>query len=116
MEDKSCDRPGTLIVEDVKPMLAVETDRLNSQIVDLREYLYQIQEITSTTNTKINTISNLEGLPPANEKIATKDNSKPTCALEHLSNKINELTLLIDIAQNIIERQSRIYKNISQIG
>ena len=115
MEDQSGDRP-TACKEEVKPILVIEIENLNSKIVDLRECLYQIQEITSTTNTKINNISNLEGLPPANEKIITKDNSKPTYALEHLSNKIDELTQLIAIAQNIIERQFRIYNNISQIG
>jgi len=116
MEDQSGDRPVSCKEEEVKPMLAVEIDILNSKIVDIREYLFQIQEITNTINTKINSISNLEGLPPANEKLIPKDNSKPTCALEHLANKINELDQLVDIAQNIIERQSRIYKNISQIG
>lgn len=115
MEDQSGNRPASC-KEDVRPMLAIEIDRLNSKIVDIREYLLQIQDLTSTTNTKIYSISNLEGLPPDNEKPTPKDNSKPTCALEHLANKINELDQLVDIAQNIIERQSSIYKNISQIG
>ena len=102
--------------KEVKPMLAVEIDILNSKIVDIREYLFQIQEITNTINTKINSISNLEGLTISDEKLNLIDNPKPICVLQHLSNKIDELTQLGNIAQNIIERQSRIYKNISQIG
>lgn len=122
MEDQSCDRPVPCKEEAVKPMLAVEIDILNSKIVDIREYLFQIQEITNTINTKINSISNLEGLTISDEKLNLIDNSKPInnpkpiCTLQHLSNKIDELTQLSNIAQNIIERQSRIYKNISQIG
>lgn len=122
MEDQSGCRPVSCKEEEVKPMLAVEIDILNSKIVDIREYLFQIQGITSTINTKINSISNLEGLTISDEKLNLIDNSKPIdnpkpiCALQHLSNKIDELTQLSNIAQNIIERQSRIYKNISQIG
>ena len=116
MEDQSGNRPVSYKEEEVKPMLAVEIDILNSKIVDIREYLFQIQEITNTINTKINSISNLEGLTISDEKLNLIDNPKPICALQHLSNKIDELTQLSNIAQNIIERQSRIYKNISQIG
>ena len=60
MEDLSGN--GKPVAEEVKPMLAVEIDILNSKIVDIREYLFQIQEITNTINTKINSISSLEGL------------------------------------------------------
>lgn len=117
MEDQSGDRP-TACKEEVKPILVTEIDILNSRIIDIREYLLQIQDITSTINTKISAIANLEGLSiiNTNNELTKLDNTKPICALQHLSNKIDELNELSNIAQNIIERQSRIYKNISQIG
>ena len=43
MEDLSC--TGKPVAEEVKPMLAVEIDILNSKIIDIREYLFKIQEI-----------------------------------------------------------------------
>ena len=105
---------------DSKPILINEIDNLNSRICELKESLFQIQDITSTINTKIDNISGLEGLNIPTKEIDPKDedNVKPSisCSLQKLSFKINELDQLIYISQNIIARQSRINSNLSQIG